>query len=185
MEALLLNTLTNEIASILRIALKDDIEKMGDIDWKDIDQKKDAINPLLMSIYFLIKGRYNIETSWDYETTYRYYKYGLSYIQKFLKQNSSSELEKMTKYLYNVLQGHIKLQEAEAHWTLCNFRVAERVYFEASDNFECANKVTTEIKFDTSFTDVSQLMIDYSKGWFKLTRAMNINMLLLKIYLRV
>lgn len=170
----------NEMIEPLKTVLFDDLDKIEDLDLEKINYSFEKINPLLISIYYLLKGRYNIETSWDYNTTYVYYKKALSYAQSYIKNDELLIQKKILDFLIEIIKGHIKLEEAEADWTLCNFDNAYKLYLEASDYFKNGAEISSGKINEKELKEIFILMTKYAEGWQKLTSGMHFRMFVIK-----
>lgn len=148
------------------VLLLDDLEKMRNIDDIILPSEK---NNLLLALGYFVRGRYNIETSWNYEKTYEYYQKALSFLSE-LKDLESYEQE-IVGWLEKIINSHLFLQKAEAAWTLCSFVESQNLYDKAKNLFKdsiCKLGQTIPVGFEKYKI--------YSDAWRALSDGMSLNM---------
>lgn len=151
------------------VLLMDDLEKMRDIEVIIPPSEK---NNLLLALGYFIRGRYNIETSWNYEKTYEYYLKALTFLSKLEINDLEAHQQKIVVWLGKIIDAHLFLQKAEAAWTLCSFIESHQLYDKAMKSFEdgiykLGQTVPTDFeKYET-----------YSEAWKSLSAGMSLNML--------
>lgn len=151
------------------VLLPDDLEKMRDVDVIIPPSEK---NNLLLALGYFIRGRYNIETSWNYERTYEYYIKALRFLSEFKISNLEAYEQYITAWLEKIINGHLFLQKAEAAWTLCSFIESRQLYNEAMNSFEdCIRRHERAMPTDFEKYEL------YSEGWKNLSAGMGLNML--------
>ncbi len=159
------NRQTHEI--IESVLLFDDLEKMRDI---DVIIPLSEKNNLLQAIGHFIRGRYNIETSWNYEKTYDYYLKALRFLSELKADDLETHEQKIIAWLENIINGHLFLQKAEAAWTLCSFIESHQLYDKATNLFEDSihrlGKTVGLEKYEL-----------YSEAWKNLSAGTSLNML--------
>ena len=146
------------------VLLPDDLEKMRDVDVIIPPSEK---KNLLLALGYFIRGRYNIETSWNYERTYEYYIKSLRFLSEFKISNLEAYEQNITAWLEKIINGHLFLQKAEAAWTLCSFIESRQFYNEAMNSFDGSIR-RHEQAMPTDFEKYEL----YSEGWKNLSAGM-------------
>ncbi len=150
------------------VLLLDDLEKMRDIDGIILPSEK---NNLLIALGYFIRGRYKIETTWNYEKTYEYYLKALKFLSEFKINDLESYEQKIVGWLEKIINAHLFLQKAEAAWTLCSFIESQDLYDKAKNLFKdsiCKLGQTTPVGFEKYKI--------YSDAWRALSDGMSSNM---------
>lgn len=150
------------------ILLLDDLEKMRDI---DVIIPLSEENKLLLALGYFIRGRYHIETTWNYEKTYEYYLKALTFLSEFKVDDLEPDEQKIIGWLEKIIMAHLFLQKAEAAWTLCSFIESQQLYDKAKNSFKesiCKLGQTVPTGFEKHKI--------YSDGWRAISDGMSLNM---------
>ncbi|NJD75778.1 MAG: hypothetical protein FIB08_01595 [Candidatus Methanoperedens sp.] len=151
------------------ILLMDDLEKMRDIDIIIPPSEK---NKILLALGYFIRGRYNIETSWNYEKTYEHYLKAKGFLSELEIGDLEAHEQKIIAWLENVIDAHLFLQKAEAAWTLCSFIESNQLYDNAMNSFE-----ESISRFGQTIPANLEKYKLYSEAWKNLSTGMSTNML--------
>jgi tetratricopeptide (TPR) repeat protein len=150
------------------VLLLDDLEKMRDI---DVIIPLSEENNLLLALGYFIRGRYKIETTWNYEKTYEYYLKALTFLSELEINDMESHEQKIVGWLEKIITAHLFLQKAEAAWTLCSFIESQDLYDKAKNLFKdsiCKLGQTIPVGFEKHKI--------YSDAWRALSDGMSSNM---------
>lgn len=128
-----------------------------------------ADDPGTAALKTFLEGRYTIETTWDYQKTYRAYRQAIDMLDGL---GASGEVGTVGKWLRAVIEGHLQLQEAEADWTLCNFQRSGAEYKNASDAFSQGSRLLSEKAAVQAGKDLEE----YTQGWMNIALGMHRNL---------
>jgi hypothetical protein len=145
--------------------LTDDLESMGD----QLPASSDT-HPIVVAIKNFLQGRHNIETSWDYEKTYQLYETAINGLRDANPTNESEEA--LVRWLKGIVTGHLKLQQAEADWTFCNFRRSAEEYYASSQSFSDSCNTLDGVE---ALLRRDRLVL-YSRAWESTALGLHYNM---------
>jgi hypothetical protein len=151
---------------VRRYVLTDDLSLLtrGATEIKGVDPARNALK-------LFLGGRHTIETSWDYQKTFRYYREALQVLGD--KEPTRAKEQTLYSWLKRTVEGHLRLQEGEAAWTLCNFDRSSGAYGSASGSFMAAKQAISVFGSVDTYSDFR----DYSDGWQNIAAGQNHNML--------
>jgi hypothetical protein len=124
----------------------------------------------------LVSARHHIETSWDYEGARELFRKAKTLAQA-AAEGSSGETARLASFVAAIASGHLTLQDAEAEWTLSNWRRAESKYGEAEELFAAAVALVQGGGEPDPTVEVNQIGAAYGLGWSKLCHGMSRNLL--------